>query len=390
MQGSTDATPPPRHLVAVWNPSYTDDAMDAHLRVLLRWAEEARGQRADAEEEVYVWWGRVASRNRQAPLRHAAEVLALQEQIDAGVPTHLYLTDYRSLYVAELGEVTAEDVLAEDAGHAPAYYAELRVDFWFRLWDVRRLVADDTLEVVEALKRLRNLGYHDRPVSLYGGMVDLPLLVTEDPPAGWFEDAELLTGGALWAERDAELRSEVPRMMRELRDNLFGRRLWAALDPTTRTFLSVGETIFRSRRDDPGFDFSGVVVEYAKAVETEANALVFGGMRRAVRQARARDERVRVDGSAVDPAGTVRRQTLGAIARMLVEDETARKWVRLAFPREREWALGQLPQVLDRLAEVRNPAAHSGVVGREQAEEVRAVVLGIGREGVVGRMGGCG
>jgi hypothetical protein len=269
MQGSTDATPPPRHLVAVWNPSYTDDAMDAHLRVLLRWADEARGERADAEEDVYVWWGRVASRNRQAPLKHAAEVLALQEQIDAGVPTHLYLTDYRSLYVAELGEVTATDVLADDADHAPAYYAELRVDFWFRLWDVRRLVADDTLEVVEALKRLRNLGYHDRPVSLYGGMVDLPLLVTEDPPAGWFEDADLLTGGALWAERDAELRSEVPRMMRELRDNLFGRRLWATMDPTTRTFLSVGETIFRSRRDDPGFDFSGVVVEYAKAVETE-------------------------------------------------------------------------------------------------------------------------
>jgi hypothetical protein len=47
MQGSTDATPPPRHLVAVWNPSYTDDAMDAHLRVLLRWAEEAREARAD-------------------------------------------------------------------------------------------------------------------------------------------------------------------------------------------------------------------------------------------------------------------------------------------------------------------------------------------------------
>ena len=27
---------PARHLVTVWNPSYADDAMDAHLRVLLR------------------------------------------------------------------------------------------------------------------------------------------------------------------------------------------------------------------------------------------------------------------------------------------------------------------------------------------------------------------
>jgi hypothetical protein len=42
------------------------------------------------------------------------------------------------------------------------------------VWDIRRLVADDTPAVMEELKRLRNTRYHDRPVSLYGGMVDLP------------------------------------------------------------------------------------------------------------------------------------------------------------------------------------------------------------------------
>jgi hypothetical protein len=36
-------------------------------------------------------------------------------------------------------------------------------------------VGDDTPVVIEKLKRLRNLNYGERPVSLYGGMVDLPL-----------------------------------------------------------------------------------------------------------------------------------------------------------------------------------------------------------------------
>ena len=38
---------------------------------------------------------------------HADDILAIQDQIEGGVETHLYLTDYRSLYMAELDEITA-------------------------------------------------------------------------------------------------------------------------------------------------------------------------------------------------------------------------------------------------------------------------------------------
>ena len=53
----------------------------------------------------------------------AAEITAIQLQIEDNVETHLYLTDYRSLYVGQLGEVTADAVLEEEgeAEHAPSY-----------------------------------------------------------------------------------------------------------------------------------------------------------------------------------------------------------------------------------------------------------------------------
>ena len=45
----------PRHLLTVWNPSYTDDALDSHLSVLLKWsAAHAAGQAE--RDDVYVWW----------------------------------------------------------------------------------------------------------------------------------------------------------------------------------------------------------------------------------------------------------------------------------------------------------------------------------------------
>jgi hypothetical protein len=42
-----------------------------------------------------------------------------------------------------------------------------------------------------------------------------------------------------------------------------------------------------------------------------------------------------------------------------------------------------LPHLIEPLVAVRNPAAHSAVVTRETAGQVREIVLGIGREGLV-------
>ncbi|MEJ2218726.1 MAG: hypothetical protein P8099_19225 [Gemmatimonadota bacterium] len=60
----------PHHLLTVWNPAYADDALDAHLRVLLRWAERSRDPQDDATpDDVYVWWAKIRSPNRDQALR---------------------------------------------------------------------------------------------------------------------------------------------------------------------------------------------------------------------------------------------------------------------------------------------------------------------------------
>ena len=65
------------------------------------------------------------SANRQKPLPHLKEILAIDDVLasdDAEEPElHLYLTDYRSLYVAHLGAIKAED-MSDDEGHVPDYY----------------------------------------------------------------------------------------------------------------------------------------------------------------------------------------------------------------------------------------------------------------------------
>src|SRR5690242_12031528 len=234
-----------RHLVGVWNPSYAADAMSSTVALLLRRARAHRHGEL-GEDDIYVWWGKVKSSNRQAPLPHLPDILAMDRglQSDDGAESemHLYLTDYRSLYVGHVAEITADDPRGGDEGKetVPSFYDESKFncDCWFRLFDIRRVVADDTVAVVDELKKLRNTRYNDRPVSLYGGMVELPLIVTRADGARYFEQdvRDKLIDGRFWVEFDAE-RTEIGKLERELRENVVGEKAWNALDPASRTFV---------------------------------------------------------------------------------------------------------------------------------------------------------
>lgn len=374
----------PRHLLTVWNPSYATDPLDEHLRILLHWAEQYRTGEC-GYEDVYVWWAKLRSPNRDAPtLPHHAEIMALQEQIERGTETQLYLTDYRSLYVAHMEDVLDANVLEDDeAEHMPAYYLTQRADLWFRIVDIRRVVSNDTVAVIEELKRLANTRYHGRPVSLYGGMVELPLIVTREDGRQWFPQATSLTDGLLWAQHDADLRGETDRMARELRDNLIGAAAWAALDPATRTFLASADAVYRQRRDDPNFDFAGAAIQYAKAVEAELNSLIFPPVRTLLARAPHPERHARVDGRSIDLGDVVPHQSLGTLLTLLQHDDTLKRALKIAFPHDWKWLIGQLPSQLEPIVALRNPGAHSERLSRGETAEVRGMVLGIGCEGLM-------
>ena len=367
----------PRHLVAVWNPSYDADALDAHVALLLSRAREFRAGRRD-EDDVYVWWGKLRSQYKQEPLPHLGDILALDEALQGGdAEHHLYLTDYRSLYVAHLAEVRADDVRKDqdEEHHVPAYYRklELSADCWFRLWDIRRLVLDDTPAVIEQLRHLRNARYHDQRVSLYGGMVDLPLVVTRPDGATWFDERtrQQFTDGRHWVEFDAE-RTGAGEMQRELRENRFGASLWTNLDPAARAFIATAERLFRDHRNDAAFDLSVVIVNFAKAVEVQVNALLraaLSGCDRALRLAN-------VDGATVDLVSDGP-WALGDLRRAIEGDEARRALLRQRL-RNGAWFVESLPAVIEELREARNPAAHEAVADRGRVVQLRNHLVGVG------------
>ncbi len=371
-----------RHLVAVWNPSYVADAMDEHQAMLLRPIAAHPGEKRSLED-AYVWWGRIRSGHRRSALTHLDQVLSLSEGLETrGAELQLYLTDFRSLYVGDVLEVTDDDV-RDDKEHVPAYYGAHHCDCWFRLGDLRQLVEDDTVQVIAELAKLRNTAYHDQPVSIYGGMVNLPLIVTRADGIRFFapEEREALLEGRYWAEEDAQ-RAGLGPIERDLRENLFGETAWNALDPTVRGFLASAEHTFRTSRGTPGFDFSGVLVNLAKACEVQAGLIVRAGLRGAPET----DRLVNIDGSVRD-LGTARAVGLGALGRVISEEPAIHRRLEQRLS-DGQWLVNQFAYVLKELARYRNPAAHSEAVGFGDAARLRGQLLGIGCYGDLVRLAG--
>lgn len=375
------------HFLTVWNPAYASDAMEASVELLLDHAGRFRSGE-EGEDDVYVWWGKVRSSNRQEPLPHLDQILAVDGELsgEAGAvrEVHLYLTDYQSLYVGHVAEITADDIRRDDTEHVPAFYIEqeFSCDCWFRLFDLRRVVTSDTPAVIDELRKLRNTRYHDRPVSIYGGMHELPLIVTR-PDGGRFFDPDvrdLLTNGRFWVEHDAE-RAGVGRMEQELRENLLGEEAWRGLAPLSRGFIATAESVFRAHRDDLAFDFTPVVVDLAKAVEVQVNLL----LRRALASAPPRDRLANVGGSTVDVASGSH-FTLGELARIIGEEERANTALKGRL-RDPAWFTASLPPILRDLADLRNAAAHRDRAARDAVTALRNRMLGVGCRGHLVELG---
>lgn len=369
------------HFVDVWNPSYASNAMEAHLAILLGATARFDQGQLESDEDIFVWWGKVRSPNRRQALGKLDRILAIGAELegDENREGHLYLTDYRALYVGHVVGITREDVRQADAARVPDYYAKnhLDCDFWYKLMDVRRLVADDTLAVIAELRRLRNVDYNDLPVSLYGGMVDLPLIVTRPDGARFFEPAarDDITDGALWAEFDAQA-GGVGGMERELRENLFGDAVWMALEPAARTFIATAEKIFRDHRSDPAFDFGPVVGNFAKALEVSCNAV----LARVLPEVPERTRGVNVDGRTVDLLGRMP-LSLGQFARAIGGEQAL---IAALAPKllHGGWFTGELPVIADGVARVRNPGVHQHRIGRDPATGLRNQLVGVGCQGV--------
>ena len=119
----------------------------------------------------------------------------------------------------------------------------------------------------------------------------------------------------------------------------------------------------------------------------EFNSLIFQSFRWFVSVKPPKQRELHGTHSRLDLGKPVRHQTLGAILHYLDQVGLVRKGVWTALKGDAEWILSDdTRKALEKLLELRNPAAHWEITVGDMVSEHRAHLLGIGCEGLLVRI----
>lgn len=129
-------------------------------------------------------------------------------------------------------------------------------------------------------------------------------------------------------------------------------------------------------RSDVAFDFSPILIDFAKAFEVQTNIL----LKRALNGMKAQDRMMNIDGRSRDIGGAGP-FTIGTLALIIGENEDLNHRLKRQFVSGGEFFTASLPAILKELAEVRNSAAHSASLDGETVRTLRNRFLGVGCEG---------
>jgi hypothetical protein len=359
------------NLLILYNSYYQKDVVERHIEILQEAADPLRAR---------VAFGKVRSPIRNYEHPYAERLEAIYAAVSEKRPLQLFLTDYADMYVARVVEASRED----RSEIAPAYYGEkgLDVEVWFVIDDIRRIVRDDFRFIRDrVLSNFTTPNFNDWHYAIYGNHYVYPLVVEMDDPVDYFDYDE--AGQRYFLDIFRSERAQ--ELQRHLVHYRFGEDLFYAMHPNAQDALVAAEMEYADHQEDPLYDFTAVVIQYAKAYEREL-------WRFAARLFAYLGEREDLGGIGYEVQGRSYRfaeyqvhkpnvgTTLWLMGNRQIRDAVERHIPGGALKSFVKWGLRQS---IGELPSVRNEAAHGTKTSLEAARAFREKVVGIGESGLL-------
>lgn len=306
--------------------------------------------------------------NSQRQSNSLQALQALLDSLNSGF-LQLFLTDYASLYVAKVVAIspTAPDELV------PSYYAQkkLSVEGYFFINDLREIVRDDFVCVRDKyLANFTTPEFENHTYALYGNSYAYPLVVEQKAEVCYFEGTER---HFLQLFKSAEFL----RQKQALIDYTFGERYLYAMHPDSFDNLIYAELEFHACKDDKLFDFSPIVLRYAKCFEQECYLLV----KKLVSVLAQKDGSVltlafmQANKNIEVKSLLENKAMLGAYAHII--DNLLKNHIKKHLSEDFANFCKKFVKQIAFIQRVRNPAAHTELTTFAQANEVRSRLVGV-------------
>lgn len=392
-----------KDLLILYNPYYQSNVIEEHLAVLKTHGQVAFGKVRSKLKDKFGNLGvqnanfslnlgtnskqnlnlsgensALASENLNAPKNpQNSSLQALQSLLESSNSPflQLFLTDYASLYVAKVVKI-AENA---DESIIPSYYKDkkLSVEGFFIIEDLRELVRDDFVSVRdEYLANFTTPDYDNHTYALYGNAYVYPLIIEQKQHLAYFEGDER---HFLQLFKSAEFLHQ----KQVLADYTFGERYLYAMNPDSFDNLIYAELEFHACKGDRLYDFSSVVLRYAKCFESECYLFI----KRLISVLSQRDESVlsltfTQMGKSFEVRSLLTNKAMLGAYNYLIEN-LLKAHIKEHLSDEFVNVCRKLSKQIAFIQRVRNPAAHTECASFEQANNLRARLVGVATQSVL-------
>ena len=210
-----------------------------------------------------VAFGKVKSKLRDYEHPNEEVLETIYDDVSRDNPMQLFLTDYNSIYVANVISVkqTKTKIIK-----APKYYDDLDVEMWYVFDDLRLIVKDDFQKIRDnILANFIATNFNNRTYAIYGNQYVYPMQITMKEEINYFEkdDEDFKYYNNIF-------KSELELQIKDiLVDFVFGSEIFYKLASNTQDNLISAELEYKQNRHNPLYDYSAIVVKYSKAIELE-------------------------------------------------------------------------------------------------------------------------
>ena len=355
------------NLLTLYNPYYQKNVIEQHLKIL--------------KDEGIVAFGKVKSELRDYEHPHQAILDKIYESASKENPLQLFLTDYSSIYVANVIEVFPSTEVT-----VPSYYDTLEVENWFVLDDLRLIVHKD-FELIrdKLIANFLATNFNNRTYAIYGNQYVYPMQVTMKDEINYFEKSE----------EDFKYYTNIFKSQEELqtKQNLinfnFGEKRFYNFAPNTQDNLISAEIEFIQNKNNPLYDFSSVVIKYSKAVELELYRFLRNVFKFIIEQDEALgDVQYALNGRDYVLSNLLKNKANYGTYSFLLRTYEIKTAVNeyLKSRTLTHFIFSDIPYYIKTIQGVRNESVHGGATSLDDCSEIRDSVIGIGKSGMIAEL----
>jgi len=356
-----------KNIIILYNPYYQENVIEQHLEIL--------------KDRGAVAFGKVKSVLRDNEHPHEQKLEDIYSEVSKDTPLQLFLTDYNSIFVANVISVKTEKTILIKA---PKYYDDLDVERWYVFDDLRLIVNNDFQLIRDnILSNFKAVNYNDRTYAIYGNPYVYPMQITMKEDINYFSNED-----ENFKYYTNIFKSELELQIKQgLLNFTYGINIFYSFASNTQDNIISAEIEYLQNKHNPLYDYGSLVVKYSKAVELELHRF----MKIVFKYLTNKDDRLQrlsysIQGKEYILSDIQEHKANYGTYKFLIRKYEIKDAVNTYISNNslRYFIMSTIPQFINIMQSIRNESVHGGTTSLQECNDIRNSMLGIGKSSFLG------